>query len=117
MRVSENQAYATLVGLRTSPQKLGEVAELIRGERAGHAVSLLSFSRRRIAGSLKKVLLSAIANAENNHNLDVDRLHVARVEVGKSFVMKRMRARARGRSARILKPFSRVTVIVEEREE
>jgi large subunit ribosomal protein L22 len=114
MKKGENQAYATTVGVRGSVQKFGLVADMIRGERAGQAVSLLNFSRRRSADVLKKTLLSAIANAENNHSLDIDRLRVVRVDLGKSFVMKRMRARARGRSARILKPLSRVTVVVEE---
>ena len=90
---------------------------MIRGKEAARAVADLSFSRRRIAGDVKKVLQAAIANAENNHQLDVDRLFVKEATVGKTFAMKRFRARARGRGARIVKPFSNSTVIVREREE
>ncbi len=112
---NEAQAYAKL--LRTSPQKLNLVATMIRGKQVGRAVADLSFSRRRIAGEVKKVLQAAIANAENNHQLDVDRLYVKEATVGKTLTMKRFRARARGRGARIVKPFSNLTVIVREREE
>ncbi len=112
---NEAQAYARL--LRTSPQKLNLVATMIRGKDVGRAVADLTFSSRRIAGEVKKVLQAAIANAENNHQLDVDRLYVKEATVGKSLVMKRFRARARGRGARIIKPFSNLTVIVREREE
>ncbi len=112
---NEAQAYAKL--LRTSPQKLNLVATMIRGKQVGKAVADLSFSRRRIAGEVKKVLQAAIANAENNHQLDVDRLYVKEATVGKTLTMKRFRARARGRGARIVKPFSNLTVIVREREE
>jgi large subunit ribosomal protein L22 len=115
--LTEQQAMAMARLLRTSPRKLNLVAQLIRGRPAGDAVNQLSFSRRRIARDVKKVLLSAIANAENNHDLDVDRLYVAEATVGKSLVMKRFRARARGRAGRIEKPFSRLRIVVEEREE
>ena len=103
--------------LRTSPRKLNLVAESIRGLSAEAALQQLSFSRRRIANDVKKVLQSAIANAENNHQLDVDRLVVAEASVGKSCVMRRFRARARGRVGRLLKPWSRLTIVVREREE
>ena len=103
--------------IRTSPQKLNLVAQLIRGKSAGEAVALLTFSKRRIAGEVKKVLQSAIANAENNHQLDVDRLIVSHATVGKALVMKRFHARARGRGARVEKLFSNLTVIVRERAE
>ncbi|HEX3210384.1 MAG TPA: 50S ribosomal protein L22 [Geminicoccaceae bacterium] len=113
----ENQAMAMARLLRTSPRKLNLVAQLIRGLKAEQALQQLTFSRRRIAGEVKKVLMSAIANAENNHDLDVDRLVVAEATVGKSLVMKRFRARARGRVGRIEKPISRLRIVVEEREE
>ncbi len=116
-RLKENEAMAMARTLRTSGQKLNEVAESIRGLSAEKALSQLAFSRRRIAGDVRKVLQSAIANAENNHNLDVDRLIVAEAYVGKSLTMRRWRARARGRAGRITKPFSRITVVVREREE
>ena len=102
--------------IRTSPQKLNLVAQLIRGKKAEQALNDL-FSHRRVAGEVKKVLESAIANAENNHNLDVDSLIVSEAYVGKNLVMKRFRARAKGRAARILKPFSQVTIVVREVEE
>ena len=103
--------------LRGSPRKLNLVAELIRGKDAGKALNELTFSKRRVAGTVKRVLQAAIANAENNHQLDVDRLYVAEASVGRAFVMKRFHARARGRGARILKPWSNLTVVVREREE
>ena len=103
--------------MRVSPQKLNLVAQTIRGQSADAALASLAFSRRRIAGEVRKVLESAIANAENNHQLDVDRLYVKEATVGKTMVMKRFRARARGRIGRIHKPFSNLTVIVREREE
>ena len=115
--LADNQARAVLRNLRVSPQKLNEVAAMIRGQDAAKALATLSFSRRRIAGDVKKVLQSAIANAENNHSLDVDRLMVREAHVGKGLVMKRFRARARGRGARILKPFSHLTIVVSEKEE
>ncbi len=116
-RLREDEAIAVTRNLRISPQKLNLVAQSIRGRSAEAALSELTFSKRRIAGDVKKTLQSAIANAENNHQLDVDRLYVAEATVGKSFVMKRFRARARGRAGRIIKPFSNLTVIVREREE
>jgi len=116
-RLADNEAEASLRNLRTSPQKLNLVCQAIRGKSAEAALAELSFSKRRIAGSVKKVLESAIANAENNHQLDVDRLFVAEATAGKSFVMKRFRARARGRIGRIQKPWSRLRVVVREREE
>ncbi|MCY4396480.1 MAG: 50S ribosomal protein L22 [Rhodospirillaceae bacterium] len=116
-RIEDNQAQAVATRLRVSPQKLNLVAAMIRGKKAEKAVTDLAFSRRRIAGNVKKVLESAIANAENNHGLDVDQLWVKEAFVGKSLVMKRWKARARGRIGRVKKPFSKLTVIVEEREE
>ena len=108
----EAMAYGHLI--RVSPRKLGLVAGLIRGKRAEAALAELTFSRRRIAQTVKKVLQSAIANAENNHQLDVDRLYVAEASVGKAAVMKRFHARARGRAGRVEKPFSNLTIIVRE---
>ncbi len=116
-RLSESEAIAVTRNLRISPQKLNLVAESIRGKSAEAALSELTFSKRRIAGDVKKTLQSAIANAENNHQLDVDRLFVAEASVGKAIVMKRFRPRARGRAGRIMKPFSNLTVVVREREE
>ena len=116
-RLEDNQAQAVGTQLRVSPQKLNLVAALIRGKKAEKAVTDLAFSRRRIAGDVKKILESAIANAENNHGLDVDQLWVKEAFVGKGLVMKRWKARARGRVGRVKKPFSKLTVIVEEREE
>lgn len=115
--IEDNEAMAFAKQLRTSPQKLNLVAESIRGKTCEAALTELEFSRRRISGEVKKLLESAIANAENNHQLDVDRLFVAEATVGKNMVMKRWRARARGRVGRIKKPFSQITVIVREREE
>ena len=112
-----NEASAVFRNIRISPQKLNLVAETIRGQDAEAALSTLTFSRRRISGAVKKCLQSAIANAENNHELDVDRLIVAEANVGKGLVMKRWRPRARGRTARILKPFSHLTIVVRERAE
>ena len=116
-RLREDEAIAVTRNLRISPQKLNLVAQSIRGRNAEAALSELTFSKRRIAGDVKKTLQSAIANAENNHQLDVDRLYVAEATVGKSFVMKRFRPRARGRAGPIIKPFSNLTVVVREREE
>ena len=116
-RLAENEAMAVARRLRTSSRKLNLVAQLIRGLPAEKALVQLSFSPRRISREGKRVLESAIANAENNHNLDVDRLVVAEAYVGKSIIMKRFRPRARGRMGRISKPFSRITVVVREREE
>ena len=111
------QALAKANGLRTSPRKLGLVADLIRGKDAPVALNALTFCDRRIAVAVKKAVQSAIANAENNHQLDVDRLYVKEVYVGKAMVLKRLHTRGRGRSARNLKPFSNLTVIVAERPE
>ena len=116
-RVSDNEAMAMVKHLRTSPQKLNLVAQTIRGKDAGKALIDLEFNHRRISQDVRKCLQSAIANAENNHGLDVDRLYVAEAFVGKDLVMKRFRARARGRASKILKPFSRLTVVVRERED
>ena len=113
--LADNEARAVVRNLRVSPQKLNEVAGMIRGQKADKAIATLSFSRRRIAIDVKKALQSAIANAENNHSLDVDRLVVKEAHVGKGLVMKRFRARARGRGARILKPFSHLTIVVAEK--
>jgi large subunit ribosomal protein L22 len=116
-RLDETEAMAYAKTMRVSPQKLNLVAQSIRGMRADAALASLAFSRRRIAGEVRKVLESAIANAENNHQLDVDRLYVKEATVGKTMVLKRFRARARGRVGGIQKPFSNLTVIVREREE
>ena len=113
----ENEAKAVLRTVRISPQKLNLVAQMIRGKDAAKAVAELTFSRRRIAQEVKKVLQAAIANAENNHQLDVDRLYVKEATVGRAFVMKRFHTRGRGRSARIEKHFAHLTVVVRERAE
>ena len=113
-RVAENEAQAVARMLRTSPQKLNLVAAMIRGKKVGNALADLTFSKRRIAGDVKKCLQSAIANAENNHNLDVDSLIVAEAWVGKNLVMKRGRPRARGRFGKIMKPFSELTITVRQ---
>ena len=110
----ENEAKAVARMLRVSPQKLNLVAQLIRGKKVESALADLEFSRKRIAREVKKCLESAIANAENNHDLDVDDLVVAQAFVGKALVLKRFHARARGRGARILKPFSNLTIVVRE---
>ena len=115
--LEDNEARSVLINLRTSPRKLNVVCQSIRGKSAEAALAQLTFSKRRIAQDVKKALESAIANAENNHQLDVDRLYVAEASVGKSFVMKRFRPLARGRVGSILKPWSRLTVVVREREE
>src|SRR3954471_9069893 len=116
-RIADNEAMAFGKMIRSSPRKLNLVAQLIRGKSAQAAVADLTFSQRRVAGEVRKVLQAAIANAENNHQLDVDRLYVAEAYVGRAMVMKRMHARARGRGSRIEKPFSRLRVVVREREE
>lgn len=113
-RVADNEAQAKTRMLRTSPQKLNLVAALIRGKKVEKALADLTFSKRRIAGDVKKCLQSAIANAENNHNLDVDSLIVAEAWVGKNLIMKRGRPRARGRYGRIMKPFSEITITVRQ---
>ena len=116
-RVADNEAMAKLRMLRTSPQKLNLVAGLIRGKKVDKALADLTFSKKRIAVDVKKCLQSAIANAENNHNLDVDELIVAEAYVGKNLVMKRGRPRARGRYGKIMKPFSEITIKVRQVEE
>lgn len=116
-RLDETEASAFLRALRTSARKLNLVAQTIRGKDAAAALAELTFSRRRIAHDVKKVLQAAIANAENNHQLDVDRLYVKEATVGRAFVMKRFHTRGRGRSARVEKHFAHLTVIVRERAE
>ncbi len=111
------KATAKATNLRVSPQKLNLVAKSIRGKGIKKAIDNLSFSRKRIAKDVLKVLNSAIANAENNYSLDIDRLIVEEAFVGKAMVMKRLRARARGRAARILKPFSKLTITLKQIEE
>ena len=114
--LSGTQAKAIGRNIRTSPRKLNLVAQSIRGQTAEAALATLTFSPKRIARTVKKVLESAIANAENNHDLDVDSLVVSEASVGKNLTIKRFHARARGRGARIEKPFSQVTIVVEEHE-
>lgn len=111
---AENEARCVLRMLRISPQKLNLIAQSIRGLTAEQALAELEFSPKRHAADVRKALKSAIANAENNHNLDIDSLIVAEAYVGKNLVMKRLRARARGRAARILKPFSQLTIVVRD---
>jgi large subunit ribosomal protein L22 len=113
--LAETEAQAILRNVRVSPRKLNLVAGLIRNRSAAEAVATLTFSKRRIAEDVKKLLESAIANAENNHQLDVDRLVVTRAEVGKSVVMRRFQARGRGRAARVEKWFSHLKIVVAER--
>src|SRR5580698_7935869 len=115
--LKDHQATAIGRNIRVSPRKLNLVAQTIRGKRVDRALNELSFSPKRIAKAVKKVLQSAIANAENNHDLDVDDLVVSEASVGKNLVMKRFHARARGRGARVERPFSQVTIIVEEKRE
>jgi len=115
-RESDNEATAIARQIRTGGQKLNAVAQLIRGKDVNRALTDLDFCHRRVSNDVKKVLQAAIANAENNHGLDVDRLFVSRAVVGKAIVMKRFRARARGRGASIQKPFSRLTITVKEKE-
>jgi large subunit ribosomal protein L22 len=115
--LADNEARAVTKLLRVSPQKLNLLAQLIRGKKVDKALADLTFSRKRIARDVKKTLESAIANAENNHDLDVDALIVSEAYVGKGLVMKRLKASARGRASRIEKPFARITVIVRQVEE
>lgn len=115
--LADNEAMAYSKFLRGSPQKLNLVAKAIRGKTCEAALAELAFSKRRVAGEVRKVLQSAIANAENNHQLDVDQLVVAEATVGRTMVMKRWKARARGRVGRIQKPFSNIRLVVREREE
>ncbi|MBT5860581.1 MAG: 50S ribosomal protein L22 [Alphaproteobacteria bacterium] len=116
-RVAENEALAVARRIRVGAQKLNLVAQSIRGLDVNGALATLTFSKRRVSNDVKKVLQSAIANAENNHQLDVDRLYVAEASVGRSMVLRRFRARARGRGASIQKPFSRLRIAVRERAE
>ena len=112
--LKDNEAQAVKRMIRVSPQKLNLVAQLIRGKKVATALADLEFSRKRIARDVRKCLESAIANAENNHNLDVDDLVVKEAHVGKALVLKRFHARARGRGSRILKPFANLTIVVRE---
>ena len=116
-RELDNEAKVVLKNIRISPQKLNLVAQMIRKQSASKAISILQFSKRRISNDVEKALRSAIANAENNHNLDVDELIVAEAYVGKNLIMKRGRPRARGRYGRIIKPFSELTIKVRQTEE
>ena len=116
-QLADDEARAVTRNLRISPQKLNLVAGMIRGKKVGQALADLTFSRKRIAQDVRKTLESAVANAENNHDLDVDELVVSQAYVGKNLVMKRYRARARGRGARIFKPFSQITIVVKQAEE
>jgi large subunit ribosomal protein L22 len=116
-RVADNEALAVNTQIRGSAQKLNLVAALIRGRKVEDALNILQFSPKAMAVDVRKVLASAIANAENNHNLDVDALVVAEASVGKSLSMKRFTPRARGRASRIVKPFSRVRIVVREQQE
>ncbi|MBY0561935.1 MAG: 50S ribosomal protein L22 [Hyphomicrobium sp.] len=116
-RLPDTEAQAVLKSLRISPQKLNLVAGLIRGKKVDQALAVLEFSEKRIAGDVRKCVMSAVANAENNHSLDVNDLIVAEAFVGKNLVMKRFHARGRGRGASIMKPFSQLTVIVRQVEE
>jgi large subunit ribosomal protein L22 len=116
-KVGEKEALAIGNTIRGSARKLNLVAQLIRGRKVEDAMNILQFSPKGMAGDVRKVLASAIANAENNHNLDVDALVVAEASVGKSISMKRMMTRARGRSSRVVKPFSQIRVVVREQEE
>ena len=116
-RVADNEALSVGTQIRGSAQKLNLVAELIRGKKAEEALNILAFSKKAMAKDASKVLASAIANAENNHDLDVDALVVAEASVGKSITMKRFHTRGRGKSTRILKPFSRLRIFVREQEE
>lgn len=112
--LAETEAKAVARSLRVSPQKLNLVAGLIRGKKVNQALADLEFSRKRIAGDVRKCVMSAVANAENNHGLDVDDLVVAEAYVGKNMVLKRFQARGRGRSGKIIKPFSQITILVRE---
>ena len=116
-RVADNEALSVGTQIRGSAQKLNLVAALIRGRKVEDAMNVLAFSKKAMAVDARKVLASAIANAENNHNLDVDALIVSEASVGKSITMKRFATRGRGKSTRILKPFSRLRIVVREQEE
>src|SRR5262249_8459135 len=116
-RLSETEAQAVAKSLRISPQKLNLVAGLIRGKKVNQALAELEFSEKRIAGDVRKCVMSAVANAENNHSLDVDDLIVSEAYVGKNLTIKRFHARGRGRGSQILKPFSQLTVVVKQVEQ
>jgi large subunit ribosomal protein L22 len=116
-RLDDSEALASMRGMRTSARKLNLIAQTIRGKSAASALAELTFSPRRVAGEVKKVLQAAIANAENNHQLDVDRLFIKEATVGRAFVLKRFHTRGRGRSARVEKHFAHLTVVVRERAE
>lgn len=116
-RVGDNEALAVGTTIRGSAQKLNLLAALIRGRKVEDALNILKFSKKGMAGDVSKILASAIANAENNHNLDVDALVVKEASVGKALSMKRFMARGRGKSSRIVKPFSRLRIVVREQEE
>ena len=113
---NKNTAMALAKSLKTSQQKANIILSMIRGQKVDKAINILSFSKRRISIEILKILKSAISNAENNHQLDIDRLFVREASVGKSMVLKRFRPRARGRSGKILKPFSRIRILVEEKQ-
>ncbi|MGE5267349.1 MAG: 50S ribosomal protein L22 [Deltaproteobacteria bacterium] len=115
--LADNEARAIAKNIRISPQKLNLVAELIRGRKVADAMADLEFSRKRVAQDVRKCVMSAVANAENNHGLDVDELIVAEAYVGKNIVMKRFAARGRGRGFQVLKPFSQITVVVRQKAE
>ncbi len=115
-RLAPNEASAKLVATRVSAQKLNLIAGLIRGKPIAQALDQLRFSRKRAAGDVEKLLVSAIANADTNHHLDVDSLYVAEAYVGRSFVMKRFQARARGRAGKIIKPFSQIEIVLRQHE-
>jgi large subunit ribosomal protein L22 len=116
-RLKDTEAKASVQAIQTTPRKVNLLAELIRGKSAQAAKADLAFSQRRVAGEVLKALDSAIANAENNHQLDVDRLYVAEASVGRAFALKRFHARARGRGAKVQKMWSNLTIVVREREE
>ncbi len=115
-REKDHEAKVVLRNIKISPQKLNLILEMIRKVKADKAISMLQFSKKRIAKQVEKAMRSVVANAENNHSLDIDKLYVKEAFVGKSIVMKRFHARARGRGARILKPFSHLTIILSEQE-
>ena len=115
-REQDNEAKVVLTNIRVSPQKLNLVAQMIRNQSASKALSILQFSKRRISNDVEQALRSVIANAENNHSLDIDKLVVKEAYVGKGVVMKRFHARARGRGAKIIKPFSHLTILLSEQE-
>ena len=114
-RLADNEANASHPMLRVSPRKLNLIAGALRGKTVTEALAFLTFDKKRISQDVKKILMSAISNAENNHNLDIDRLVISEAVVGKSLVMKRVSAQAKGRAARIHKPFSRINISVAER--